>query len=145
MQFYVFTPGSPGYISAEVAVRELPTGPPDEARAWAEDSWSHHWLPYRIVSRSEALMVPLYHDALERWERGDDGVLQATETAEVLESRRSEAAGHADLGCSIAAAALASRDDEAIRVVINEHCHDERCGGRNFPDEPKSRALQVVT
>jgi hypothetical protein len=30
MRFYVFTPGQPGYISAEVAIRELPVGPPDE-------------------------------------------------------------------------------------------------------------------
>ena len=28
MRFYVFTPGQPGYISAEVAVRGLPTAFP---------------------------------------------------------------------------------------------------------------------
>jgi hypothetical protein len=140
-RFYVFTPGSPGYISAEVAVRELTDE--HEARAWADDSWSHHWLPYRIVSRSEALMVPLYRKALEAWERRDDSVLQATETAEVLESRRREAAGHAGLGCSVASTALAAEDDEAIRAAVNEHVH-EGCGGRDFPDEPKSRSLQVV-
>jgi hypothetical protein len=37
MRFYVFTSGSPGYISAEVAVRELGVGDPDEPRAWAAD------------------------------------------------------------------------------------------------------------
>jgi hypothetical protein len=56
-------------------------------------------------------MVPLYRDALEAWERRDDSVLQATETAEVLESRRHEAAGLAELGCREAAAAVAERDE----------------------------------
>jgi hypothetical protein len=72
-------------------------------------------------------------------------VLHATEVAEVLESLRQEAVSHAELGCSVVAAALADNDDEAIRAAINEHCHDERCGCRDFPDEPKSRPLQVVT
>jgi hypothetical protein len=113
-RFYVFTPGKPGYISAEIAVRELPTGPPAESRAWAEDSWAHQ-SGQRLISRSEALMVPLYCEALERWESRDDSILQGTEIAEVRASRRSTAAYDAELGCSVAAAALEADDDEAIR------------------------------
>jgi hypothetical protein len=135
MRFYVFTRGSPGYISAEVAVRELTDE--REARAWASDVWSPA-CPVgdepRFISRAEAHMVPLYRDALERWERREDGILQATEVAQILEEHRGEAASLAALGCSVAAAALAADDDEAIRASINEHVH-AMCGGRNFPDE----------
>jgi hypothetical protein len=92
MRFYVFTPGQPGYISAEVAVREL-LSDPDEARAWADDSWGHPWLDYRIISRAEALMVPLYREALERWERRDDAVLQEAETTKILEILRRDGDG----------------------------------------------------
>jgi hypothetical protein len=88
-------------------------------------------------------MVPFYRQALNAWGRRDDSVLQATEVAEVLESRHQEAAGLAELGCREAAAAVAERDDERIRFVIMEHCHDERCGGRYFPDEPRPRSLQA--
>jgi hypothetical protein len=88
-------------------------------------------------------MVPNYREALDAWERRDDSVLQAIEVAQVLQARRVEAAGHAGLGCSVAAAALAIEDDEAIRVAIDEHVH-EGCGGRNFPEEPQSRSLQAV-
>jgi hypothetical protein len=133
MRFYVFTPGSPGYISAEVAVRELTDE--HEAWAWAEETWSPAFgAAHRFISRAEVLMVPLYRGALDRWEARNDSTLQATEVAEIRASRRSTAASDAELGCSVAAAALADDDDEAIRVVINEHCHDERCGGRDFPD-----------
>jgi hypothetical protein len=142
MRFYVFTTGSPGYISAEVAVREL--SDEHEARAWANDTWIPWWSDSaRIISHSEALMVPLYRDALERWERRDDAILQATEVAEVLDGRRQEAVHFAKLGCREAIAAVADQDDERIRFVVMEHGHDERCGGRDFPDE--RRALQVVS
>ena len=141
MRFCVFTPGQPGYISAEVAVREL-LSDQHEARAWAEDSWAHQ-SDQRIISRSEALMVPLYREALDCWERRDDSILQTTEASEILTSRRREAASQAELGCSVAAAALEADDDEAIRAVINEHVH-EGCGGRDFPDEPRARALHSV-
>jgi hypothetical protein len=141
MRFYVFTPGSPGYIAAEVAIRELPTGPPGEARTWAEDICGLQ-EGQRLISRSEAVMVPLYREALERWERRDDSILQATEVAEILDGRRQEAAYFAGLGCREAAAALADDHDEAIHAVISEHVH-ERCGGRDFPDQ--RRLLQVVT
>jgi hypothetical protein len=71
MRFYIYRPGTPGYISAEVAVRELPTDDSAHLQAWAEDTWSPSWLgdAHRFISRTEALMVPLYRDALERWER----------------------------------------------------------------------------
>ncbi len=65
-------------------------------------------------------MVPFYRQALNAWGRRDDSVLQATEVAEVLESRHQEAAGLAELGCREAAAAVAERDDERIRFVIME-------------------------
>jgi hypothetical protein len=141
-RFYVFTPGKPGYISAEVAVRVLPVGDPHEPRAWANDSWPHHWLPYRIISRSEALMVPLYREALEAWERRDDSVLQATEVAEILESTRGDAELEAVAGCRVAQAALVADDDERIREAVCRHAH-EGCGWR-FPDEPKQRPLRAV-
>jgi hypothetical protein len=86
-------------------------------------------------------MVPLYRDALERWERRDDSILQATEVAEIRASRRSTVAYDAKLGCSVAAAALEADADEAIRFVIMEHGHDVQCGGRNFPDQ--RRSIQV--
>jgi hypothetical protein len=63
----------------------------------------------------------------------DDGILQDTETTETLESRRQSAAGQAELGCREAASALAAEDHERICFVLMEHCHDERCGGRDFP------------
>jgi len=53
MRFYAFTPGSPGYISAERAIRELPTDPPGEARAWAQDVCGLQ-EGQRLISRSEA-------------------------------------------------------------------------------------------
>jgi hypothetical protein len=89
-------------------------------------------------------MVPLYREALERWQSRDDSILQATEVAEIRASRRSTAAYDAELGCSVAAAALEADDDEAIATVISEHCHDERCGGHDFPDKPRPRSLQVI-
>lgn len=141
MRFYVFSSGPPGYITAEVAVRDLEGA--DEARAWAADEWAHNGR--LIISEAKALMRPAYRQALERWERQDDAVLQDTEVAEIRASRRREASYFAELGCSDAATAIAEGDDEQIRVVINEHCHDERCGGRDFPDEPRvRRALNVV-
>ena len=90
-------------------------------------------------------MRPAYREALERWERRDDSVLQETEFTEIRASHRSTVAYDAALGCSVAAAALADDDDEAIATVISEHGHDEGCGGRNFPDEPWTRPLQVIT
>jgi hypothetical protein len=36
----------------------------------------------RVISRSKSLMVLLYREALERGERRDDDVFQATATAE---------------------------------------------------------------
>jgi hypothetical protein len=39
----------------------------------------------RFISRAEALMVPLYREALERWKRRDDDVLQTTEMTSSLE------------------------------------------------------------
>ncbi|MGI8617340.1 MAG: hypothetical protein ACR2L4_11285 [Actinomycetota bacterium] len=89
-------------------------------------------------------MVPLYREAIEAWERGDDAVLQATEAGELLHSRQSHAASEAELGCSVAAAALAENDDEAIRDALMAHYHDERCGGRDFPDDPKPHRLRSV-
>jgi hypothetical protein len=142
MRYYVFTPGSPGFISAERAIRELPTDAPGATRAWAEDVCGLQ-EGQRLISRSEALMVPHYRDALERWEARDDSILQATETAEIRASRRSTVAYDAELGCSVSAEALEADDDEAIASVISEHVH-EGCGGRDFPDEPRSRSLQAV-
>jgi hypothetical protein len=144
MRFYVYTPGSPGYISAEVAVRELTDE--HEARAWAEELWppATYEDERRFISRAETLMVPLYRDALERWEARDDSILQGTEVAEIRASRRASAASFAELGCREAAAAVAAHDDERIRFAIMEHCHDERCGGRDFPDEPPTRHLSAV-
>jgi hypothetical protein len=137
-------PGSPGYIAAEVAIREFEGE--HEAPAWANDTWSpatHYDDERKFITRAEALMVPLYREALERWEARDDSVLQETEITEIRASRRSTVAYDAELGCSVAAAALAADDDETIATVISEHCHDERCGGRDFPDQ--RRPLQVVT
>jgi hypothetical protein len=142
MRFYVYTPGSPGYISGEVAVRDLTDE--HEARTWADDTWSpatYVATERRFLSRAEALMVPVYRDALERWQSRDDSILQATEVAEIRASRRSTVAYDAELGCSVAAAALADDDDEAIATVISEHVH-EGCGGRDFPG-PR-RSLQLV-
>lgn len=82
MRFYVFTPGQPGYISSEHAIRELPEGL-DEARGWADDN-CHIDGTRRLISHAEALMVPSYREALERWEARDDAVLQETELADVL-------------------------------------------------------------
>jgi hypothetical protein len=147
MRFYAYRLGSPGYISAEVAVRELPTDDPAHVQAWAEDTWAPAWLSekHRFISRAEALMVPRFREALERWERRDDGILQDTETTAILESRRQDTASRANLGCREAAAAVDAQDDERIRFVIMEHCYDEGCGGRDFPDEPRRRSLQVVS
>lgn len=94
-RFYVFTPGSPGYISAEVAIRDLEGA--DKARLWAADEWAHNGRG--IISRSEAMMRPAYRAALEAWERGDDDVMQATEVAQIRSEVRAEAASIADLGC----------------------------------------------
>ena len=140
MRFYVWTEGDPGYITAEVAIRDV--SGPDEARAWASDWWTP--LPgQRIISEAEARMRPACRDALERWERRDDAILQAREVATIRAEHRDEAMSHAALGCSVAAAALADDDAEAIRAAINEHVH-EGCGGRYFPDEPTPRRLNVV-
>jgi hypothetical protein len=85
MRFYVWTEGTPGYISAERAIRELTDE--HEARGWANDCAGLH-EGQRLISGSEALRVPHYRDAAERWEARDDSILQATEVAEVLSSRR---------------------------------------------------------
>lgn len=138
MRLYVWTDGTPGYISAEVAVRDLEGV--DEARGWADDWWTA--LPRtRVISRAEALMR--YREALEAWERRDDAVMQRTEVAEILESRRGTAVREASEGCRMAAAALAADDDEMIREAVNEHAH-EGCGW-SFPDEPRPpRRLNAV-
>ena len=144
MRFYVFTPGTPGYIAAEVAVREL-FEDAHEARAWASDTWSPAGAledEPTFISRAEALMVPLYRDALEAWERRDDAVLQETEVAEVLARRKGTASLEASEGCSVAAAALAADDDELIRDAVNRHAHNG-CGWR-FPDESRPRPFTVV-
>jgi len=139
MRYYVFTPGSPAYISAEVAVRDLKGA--DEARGWAEDWWTP--LPrQRIITRAEALMR--YREALEAWQRHDDRVMQGTEVAQIRHDVRSEAVGIAELGCREAASALATGDDERIYAVVSDHGHDDRCGGRYFPDKPAQRRLNVV-
>ena len=140
MRFYVFTPGSPGYISAEVAVREA--SDEYEARAWANDEWAHNGRT--IITQAEALMVPTYRDALERWERRDDAVMQQREVAQIRSDVRSEAAGIAELGCREAASAVATGDDERIYAVVTDHGHDARCGGRYFPDDPRTRPLSLV-
>jgi hypothetical protein len=142
MRFYVFTPGEPGYISAEVAVRDLRGA--DEARSWANDSWVLH-DPNRIISRSEALMRPAYRAALEAWERRDDDVLQATEAGRIRSRVRSEAVGIAELGCQEAASALDAGDEERIYAVVSDHGHDERCGGRYFADDPRPRPFTIVS
>lgn len=140
MRFYVFTPGSPGYISAEVAVRDLTDSV--EARAWAEDWWTIR-AGQQIISRSKAVMVPMYRDALEAWERRDDAVMQRTEIAEILEGWRGTAALEAAEGCSVAQAALVADDDERIRDAVYGHAHNG-CGW-SVPDEPKQRPLRAVT
>lgn len=140
MRFYVWTDGNPGYIAAEVAVRDLKGA--DEAQSWAADWWIGPYTDSRIISRSEALMR--FRQALEAWERRDDAVMQATEGTQIRSEVRSEAAGIAELGCREAASALDAGDDERIYAVVSEHWHDERCGGRYFPDEPTPRRLNVV-
>ena len=142
MRFYVWTEGNPGYIAAEVAVRDLKGS--DEARSWAADWWNGPCTERRIISRSEALMRPAYRTALEAWERRDDTVMQASEVARIRSDLRSEVAGIADLGCREAASALAAGDEEAIYAVVADHEHDDRCGGRYFPDEPRPRRLNAV-
>jgi hypothetical protein len=137
----VFTPGSPGYISAEVAVRDLRGA--DEARSWANDSWAHQ--SNRIISRSEALMRPVYRQAVEAWERGNDDVMQTTEVAQIRREVREEAAGIAELGCREAASALAGGDDERIYAVVSNHGHDERCGGRCVAEGPRPRAFTIIS
>ena len=141
MRFYVFTPGSPGYISAEVAVRDLKGS--DEARGWAADWWIGPYTDSRIISRSEALMRPAYRTALDAWELRDDDVMQTTEVAQIRREVREEAAGIAELGCREAARALAGGDDDDIYAIGSKHEHDERCGGRYFPDEPPRRLNAV--
>ena len=107
MRLYVWTDGTPGYISAEVAVRDLEGV--EEGRGWAEDWWTT--LPTtRIITQAEALMRPAYCEALEAWERRDDAVMQETEVAEILERRRGTAELEAAEGCRVAAAALAADD-----------------------------------
>jgi len=139
VRFYVFTPGPPGYISAEVTIRDLMGE--DEARGWA-DEWKPGSGSHELISRAEALMVPASRDALERWERRDDSILQDTEVAQTRADHRAEAESEAELGCSMAAAALDADDPEAIRVAINEHGHND-CGWQ-FPDDPKPRRLRSV-
>jgi hypothetical protein len=82
-------------------------------------------------------MVPLYREALERWERRDDAVLQDTEVAQIRAEHRAEAAAEAKRGCSLAAAAVDADDPEMIRAAVNEHGH-EGCGW-HLPDEPPTR------
>lgn len=139
MRFYVWTDGTPGYIAAEVAVRDLEGA--DEARRWAADEWAHDGR--RIITRAEALMRPAYRTALEAWERRDDAVMQRTEVAEILEGKRGTAALEAAEGCSVAQAALVADDDERIRDAVYEHAHNG-CGW-SVPDEPKQRPLHAVT
>lgn len=96
---FTCSPPDPAATSrSEHAIRELPVGPPGEAQAWAEDRCNLE-EGQRVISRSEAHMVPLYRDAIERWELGDDAVLQSTEVAEVLDGRRREATWLTELGC----------------------------------------------
>lgn len=88
-------------------------------------------------------MVPLYREALERWERRDDAVLQETELGEAVASRKGTASLlEASEGCSVAAATLAADDDELIRRTIQEHVH-EGCGW-SYPGVPTPRRLNVV-
>jgi hypothetical protein len=47
-------------------------------------------------------MVPLYREALERWERRDDTVLQDTQVAQIRVEHRAEAASEAERGCTVA-------------------------------------------
>jgi hypothetical protein len=143
MRFYVYTPGSPGYISAEVAVRELTDE--HEARAWAEDAWPACFggEDYRYISRAEALMVPLYREALERWDARDDAILQQTEVSKIRAEHRAEAEGRAAFGCMVAAKALVDGNQDAIREAISAHEHDQRCGGRD-PELPGTRHLHPV-
>jgi hypothetical protein len=84
-RFYVWTDGTPGYIAAEVAIRDVDGT--DEARAWASD-WCTPLPGQRIISEAEARMRPAYGAALEAWERRDDAVMQAAEVAEIHASRR---------------------------------------------------------
>jgi hypothetical protein len=141
-RFYVFNPGTPGYITAEDAVRDL--GGSDEARRWAADWWKGPYPDRRIISHAEALIRPAYRTALEAWERRDDDVMQATEVARIRSEVRSEATGIAELGCREAASALATGDDERIYAVVTDHGHDDRCGGRYLPDATPRR-LSVVS
>ena len=85
-------------------------------------------------------MVPLYRDALERWERRDDSILQDTEVARIRAEHRAEAASEVELGCSAAGTALDADDPEAIRNAINDHAHEGR--GWSLPGEPRTRHLQ---
>ncbi len=140
MRFYAYTPGEHGYISAEVASRDL--SGEDEPRSWANDELAHNGR--MIISRAQALMVPTYRDALDRWERRDDSILQETEIARIHAEWRDEAASIAVLGCRAARSALEARDDDVIHAVISSHAHNERCGGRYFPDDPKPRGLRSL-
>lgn len=142
MRFYVWIEGQPGYISAEVAVRDLRG--PDEARAWANDTWIPWWSQSaKIITRAEALMRPKYREALEAWERGDDGVMQETEGAQRRGELRQEAASESALGCTVANAALNGGDPEAIEEAVQRHGHDG-CGW-SLPGEPRSRHLHPVS
>lgn len=137
-RFYAFTPGAPGYISAEVAVRDLKGA--DEARRWAADWWNGPDTDGRIISRCEALMRPAYRTALEGTPRrqrdaGDRGRPDPERSA----------VGIAELGCREAASALATGDDERIYAVVSDHGHDERCGGHYFADDPRSRRFTVIS
>lgn len=142
-RFYVFTPGSPGYISAEVAFADRP-GDPHWAGVLAEDACLMQ-EGQRILSRSEAFMVPLYREALECWERRDDDILQATQTADRLARAQREVTGWARLGCRDAAAALVELDGEAIYDFAGEHNHLwDGCGG-HYPEEALWRAQGLIS
>lgn len=66
-------------------------------------------------------MRPVYRQALDVWERGDDDVMQTTEVAQIRREVREEAAGIAELGCREAASALDAGDEERIYAVVTGH------------------------
>jgi hypothetical protein len=85
MRLYVYTPGRPGYIGAEVAVRELTDE--HEARAWASDTWSPA-TSWGSSAAPKRWWCRFTGTALERWEARDDSILQETEVAETRAGMR---------------------------------------------------------
>lgn len=62
-RFYIFTPGSPGYIGTELAVEPIRGGEPEQ-KGWASDC-ARMAPGDLIISRAEALEDPRYREALE--------------------------------------------------------------------------------